>query len=698
MRHTLLELTALTVALAALASARADEGMWLFNNPPRKQLKEKYQFDPTDKWLEHLQKSSVRCNVGGSGSFVSADGLVMTNHHVGSDAIQKLGARDKKDYLKEGFFARTRADEKKCEGEEFNVLQKIEDVTDKVNAAVTGDMTPEKAAAARRQVMADIEAEALKGLDKKRFGNQVVTLYQGGAYHLYHYKKYTDIRLVFAPQQQIAFYGGDPDNFEYPRYDFDICLFRVYEDDKPAQVEHHLKWSKAGAKDGELIFVSGHPGRTSRLSTVEELENLRDTIYPYTQQRLYRLEVLLSTYSARSEKNAEEAKEDFFSVQNSRKAYIGMMGGLLDPQLMSRKRAEHARYKEAAKMDDKLKPARGAWDKVAEAEKVRTKILHPYGMLERGGGFNSELFAYARTLLRAGDERAKPNGERLREYRETNLASLEDQLVSDDVIHPEYERAKLADSLTALATELGYDNPLVQKVLAGKAPHDRAFELVKGCTLADAKERKRLFEGGKDAVAKSKDPMIELARAVDEEARRVRKTYETDVEEVKRQAYGDITKVKFALEGTNTYPDATFTLRLAYGVVKGYTEDDKEVPFETTFQGLYERAKEHHNQPPFDLPEIWVKNKDKLDLKVPFNFVCTADIIGGNSGSPVVNREGEVVGLIFDGNLQSLVLDFEFTEKQARAVAVHSRGIIEALRKIYGADNLADEMVNGKGK
>jgi hypothetical protein len=698
MRHTLLELTALAVALVALASAGADEGMWLFNNPPSKQLKEKYKFDVTDKWLEHVQKSSVRCNVGGSGSFVSADGLVMTNHHVGSDAIERLGARDMKNYLKDGFFAKTRAEEKKCEGEEFNVLIGIEDVTAQVNAVVTPDMSAEKAAEARRKVMAEIGKKALGDKNPKQFGNQIVTLYQGGAYHLYTFKKYTDIRLVFAPEQQAAFFGGDPDNFEYPRFDFDICLFRVYEDGKPAKIEHFLRWSKAGAKDNELIFVSGHPGRTSRLATVEELENLRDRIYPYTQQRLNRLEILLSTFSSRSEKNAEEAKEDLFSVQNSRKAYIGMMGGLLDPKLMADKKALQTKYQTAAEKDDKFKSARDAWKKIAEAEKVRTKIMKPYTMLERGIGFNSELFGYARTLLRSAEERTKDEGVRLPEYQDKNLASVKDQLIAPDVIHTGYEVAKLTNSLTELAGELGYENPLVKKVLAGKAPHDRAYELVSGSKLADPKLREELYDGGKDAVAKSKDPMIELARTVDEEARKVRKEYETQVEEVKRQAYAEIAKVKFALEGTNTYPDATFTLRLAYGVVKGYEEDGKQVPFETTFAGLYERSKEHHDQPPFDLPERWVKNKDKLDLKTPFNFVCTADIIGGNSGSPVINKEAEVVGLIFDGNIQSLVLDFEFTEVQGRAVAVHSRGIIEALRKIYGANDLADEMVNGKGK
>jgi hypothetical protein len=688
-------LTALSLVAVA---ARADEGMWLFTNPPRELLKDKYKFDPTDKWLEHVQKSSVRFNSGGSGSFVSPDGLVMTNHHVGLNVLQQISKPGGKDYVKDGFYAKTNADEVKAEHEELNVLMKIEDVTKRVNAAVTADMTPEKAAAARRAVMAEIEKEGLDKTEKdglKPAHTEVVTLYQGGQYHLYTYKKYTDVRLVFAPEQQIAFFGGDPDNFEYPRYDLDVAIFRVYEDGKPAKVENYLKWSKAGAKDDELVFVSGHPGRTDRLSTVADLEYQRDRIFPFSLRLLYRLEVAYSVFSSRSEENARRAKEDLFSVQNSRKAREGGMAGLLDPSIMGKKREQEKKLRAAVANNPDLKDAAGAWDKIAAAQKVLGQNSVRYNMLEGARGFNSQLFGFGRLLLRAAEERPKPNGERLREYRDSNLASLRDRIKSKEPIYDDFEIVRLGNSLTFLANQLGADSDIVKKVLAGKGPEGRAAELVKGTNLKDAAVREKLYEGGKDAVDAANDPMIELARAIDADARAVRKIVEAQGE-VKQQAYAQIAKAKFAVEGTSTYPDATFSLRLAFGVVKGYEENGKHVPFETTFAGLYERSAEHHNQPPFDLPERWVKRKDKLNLNTPLNFVLTADIIGGNSGSPVVNRDAEVVGLIFDGNLQSLVLDFAYTEEQARALAVHSQGIIEALRKVYDADKLADELTGKK--
>ncbi len=677
------------LALTAFAAAaRGDEGMWLFTNPPRKHLQDKYKFDATPQWLEHVQKSSVRFNSGGSGSFVSADGLVMTNHHVGADCLQKMGDKDH-NYYRDGFHAKTRAEEKKCDDLELNVLMSIEDVTDRVKGAVKPDMTPEKAFAARRSVMAEIEKESLK---KTGLRSDVVTLYQGGQYHLYRFKKYTDVRLVFAPEQQAAFYGGDPDNFEYPRFDLDVCFFRVYENDKPAKIEHYLKWSKDGVKNDELVFVSGHPGRTDRLATLDELAYLRDVGFPFLLQRLNRWEVMLLAYSGRSDENARQAKEFLFGVQNSRKARIGGLAALLDPELMAHKKEQQQKLQAKANEDPALKEARSAWERIAKAQKVRAANIHKYTMLEGGAGFNNEYFGIARELVRAAAEKPKPNGERLREYRDSNLESLELQLFSTAPIYPEYEKAKLADALTFLAGQLGYEDKLVQQVLAGKSPSERAYELVKGTKLADVVTRKKLYEGGQQAIDASQDPMILLAKLVDPEARAVRKTIETQVDEVQRQAYGEIAKVKFALEGTSTYPDATFTLRLAFGVVKGYEEDGKKIPPITTFAGLYERAKEHHNRPPFDLPPRWVKAKDKLDLKTGFNFVCTADIIGGNSGSPVVNRDAEVVGLIFDGNIQSLMLDFAYSEEQARAVAVASQGIVEALRKVYDAGDLADEL------
>jgi len=676
------------VLAAGTPALLGDEGMWLYTNPPLARLKERYGFEPGKEWLEHLQKSSVRFNSGGSGSFVSKDGLVMTNHHVAADALQKMGTPER-NYYRDGFYAKTRGEERKCEAMELNVLESIEDVTARVEGAVKGDMKPDQAAKARRAVMNAIEDEETK---KTGLRSNIVTLYQGGAYHLYRFKRYTDVRLVWAPEQQIAFFGGDPDNFEFPRYCLDAAFFRVYENDKPAEIKHYLKWSANGCADGELTFVSGHPGRTNRLATVAELEYTRDIGYPYLMQRLYRMEVLLNAFSARSEENARQAKELLFSVQNSRKARLGGLGGLMDPAVMARKRAEEAKLREAAEKDPKLADAKGAWDKVAEVYKTRAKILKRHGMLEGGAAFASDLFGIARTLVRSAQERDKPQAERLREFIDSNKQPLELQLFSEEPIYEGFEILRLADSLASLSEQLGHDDPLVLKVLAGKSPVDRAAELVNGSKLKDVATRKKLYEDGLPAVTASKDPMIELALLVDPESRELRKVMENEVEEPRRQAYAQIAKVKFALEGTSTYPDATFTLRLSYGPVKGYQEAGKKVAPITTVGGLYERSKGQNNKAPFDLPPLWAKKKDSINLDTPFNFVSTADIIGGNSGSPVVNKAGEVVGLIFDGNIQSLVLDFAYSDEQARAVSVCSQVITEALRKVYDASPLADEL------
>ena len=684
---------AFIILMANFSPLLGDEGMWLFNNPPKAHLKAKYNFEPTDAWLNHLQKSSVRFNSGGSGSFVSANGLVMTNHHVAADALQKMGTKDR-NYYRDGFHAKTYAEEFKCEAMELNVLMSIEDVTERVNASSKAGAKAEDSFAARRAVISEIEKESL---DKTSLRSDVVTLYQGGAYHLYRFKKYTDVRLVFAPEQQIAFFGGDPDNFEYPRFDLDMAFFRVYENDKPAKIEHFLKWSKAGAKEDELVFVSGHPGKTNRLNTVDELQYFRDIGYPFLLNRLNRWEVLLNAFSGRSEENARQAKEFLFGVQNSRKARVGGLGGLLDPEMMARKQAYELKLKEAVAKDAKLADAKSAWDKVTGSEKIRAELIKPYTVLEGAAGFNCEIFGIARTLVRAAEEKPKKNQERLREFRDSALESMELQLFSEEPIYDEYEIVKLADGLSFMASILGYKHPIVVSSLAGKSPQQRAAELVLGSRLKDVNERKRIYKEGKKAITESKDPIILLALAVDSESRKIRKRMEIEVEEPKRQAYAEIAKVKFALEGTSTYPDATFTLRLAFGTVKGYEENGKKVPAETYYSGLYERSAEHMNKSPFDLPQRWIDKKGKLDMKVPLNFVCTADIIGGNSGSPVVNKDAEVVGLIFDGNIQSLVLDFAFTEEQGRAVSVHSQGMIEALRKVYEATNVADEL-EGKSK
>jgi Peptidase S46 len=677
-----------------------DEGMWLFNNPPRDYLKKKYGFDADQKWLDHVQKASVRFNSGGSGSFVSPDGLVMTNHHVGAGDLQKVGTKEM-DYLKEGFRAKTLKDEIKCKGLELNVLQSIKDVTKEVEAAVKPDMKPEEAFAERRKRISEIEEKAAD--ETKNIRADVTSLYNGGQYHLYTFKKFTDIRLVFAPEQEVASFGGDPDNFEYPRYDLDICFFRVYENDKPALIENYLKWSPAGSKDGELLFISGHPGSTKRQSTIAELEYLRDFGCPYILQRLNRLEVAYSSWSQRSEENRRRSKEDLLDVQNSRKAEAGNLAGLLDPKLMARKVAEEERLKKFIDAIGKQREpppwyndAKAAFAKIAESSKARARLIRRRNLLEGGVAFNSELFDIARMLVRAAEEKPKPSGERLEEFGDARLPSLELSNFSDEEIYDDFQVLKLADSLTSLANELGADNELVKKILAGKSPRERAYQLVSGCKLKDVAVRKKLYEGGRKAIDASDDPMIALAKLVDPESRKLRKAFENEVDEPKRQAYTALAKAHYAMDGSNTYPDATFTLRLSFGSVKGYTEDGRKVPPYTDFAGLYARSAEHKNKEPFELPPRWEKAKGKLDLKVPLNFVCTADIIGGNSGSPVINKDAELVGIIFDGNIQSLVLDFIFDDETARAVSVDSRGIIEALRKVYAVDDLADELTGKK--
>jgi hypothetical protein len=682
--------TRLCPLLLLLGASRvtADEGMWLFNRLPEKQLRERYGFRPEPGWAEHLFRSAVRISSGGSGSFVSPDGLVMTNHHVGSEALHDLSTKEK-NLEKDGFLARTRGEELKCPAMEILTLRSIEDVTARVNGAVPPGADPAAAGKARREAMAMIEKESK---DSTGLQSEVVTLYQGGEYHLYQYKRYEDVRLVMAPELDIAFFGGDPDNFEFPRYDLDICFFRVYENGQPAKVEHNLRWSEKGASDGELIFVAGHPGKTQRLDTADHFRFLRDSEYPSTIATLARRELTLEQFSIRDPERASIAREDLFSVQNSRKALWGMLAGSLDPAIWLEKSRQEAELRVRVSADSKLGATTDDWDRIAQGRRAFLEFYDEYQMLERGRAFWSDLFNHARTLVRLAEENEKPNQERLPGFRESDRETLELHLYSKAPIYPELEKAKLADSLTHLATRQGAEHPLVRMVLAGKSPQDRAAELVSGTKLLDPEARRELAKGGKAAALSSSDPMVALARTVDPYARAARRKFEDLVQGVEREAYGNIARAIFAIRGKDVYPDATFTLRLAFGVVKGWKEADHEVPAFTTLGGAYEKHDQHQGKEPFRLPASWLAARGKVEPSTPFNFVSTADIIGGNSGSPVVNRKGELVGIIFDGNIYSLVLDLVYTEERARAVSVASQAILEALRKIYGATELADEI------
>ncbi len=673
-------LTALLTGALLTTAAVADEGMWLYTDPPLQQLKERYGFEPSKEWLEHLQKSSVRFNLGGSGSFVSSRGLVMTNHHVGSDEIAKHSKKGN-DLLVKGFYARTPAQELKCPDMELNVLVSVEDVTARVRGAVKPEMDAAAAEKARRAEMNAIEKEST---DKTGLRSDVVELYKGGAFHLYRYDKYTDVRLVFAPEQDIAFFGGDTDNFEFPRYDLDVSFFRVYRNGQPVKSQHFLSWSPNGARDGELVFVSGHPGGTERLNTMTDLKYQRDVRIPKLMDMFRRWEIAYATYGGRSVENDRQAKPLLLGVQNGRKAYLGMLSGLQDPEFMAAKQ----------KLEDELKAGgdptvAAAFATIDRAIETVRKVRQDIWLFERHWAFDSDLYGYAQKLARYHTEVSKPNADRLRDYRDSNLESLDQELYATAPIYPELEIARLTDSLSWLMQERGAEDPLVVKIMAGMSPRERATQLVRGTKIGDIAERKRLAAQG---VGGSTDPMIELALLVDPTAREAQKIYDEQVSEPLSQAYATLERARFEKFGSRMAPDATFTLRLSYGVVKGYSEDGKQIPAFTKFAGLYERAAEHKNIYPFKLPESWVKAKPKLNLQTPMDFVSTCDIIGGNSGSPTVNQKGELVGLIFDGNIQSLPLNYAYSEVQARAVSVDSRALMEALRKVYGATALADEL------
>ncbi|TVQ62555.1 MAG: S46 family peptidase [Phycisphaerales bacterium] len=674
---------------AAAPVASGDEGMWLVNQPPKEMLRERYAFEATDAWMTHQQRSACRLSSGGSGSLVSANGLVLTNHHVARGLIAQLTTEDR-NLLRDGFLARAHDEELRCQGASIDVLMEIEDVTELVNAAVPEGATPGEANAARRRMIAEIE-EAYKA--RTGMESQVVTLYQGARYHLYGYKRYTDVRLVWAPEGVMGHFGGDVDNFEYPRYSLDAAFLRVYEDDKPAQVEHHLTWSEDGLEEGDLVFVFGHPGSTRRLNTFEHLRFIRDVELPQRLNENWRMESKLREFVSRGEDNRRVGSSSLMGVQNGRKFRTGMLEGLLDPELMSRKREQEAALRAFVREDADRRAAWGdAWQQVADARQVYREFYHR----QRALSIWSDLYAHALHVVRLSEELPKESGARLSEYRDTNLESVYRRLYAETPIHENLEIERLTAALSYLAESMGGDDPLVRRALGGKPPRARARELVENTRLFDAEIRRDLVEGGADAVASSDDPIIELARALDAEDRWLREWYENEVEGPEREAYAKIAEAQFEMLGENQYPDATFTLRMTFGTVEGVTVGGEPFPAITDYAGMYARAEAREGEADFTLPQRWLDKREALDESAALNFVSTVDLIGGNSGSPVVNREGELVGLIFDGNLDFLATDFIYPGGEGRGVAVDARGILEALRSVYEAEELVAELVGGE--
>jgi hypothetical protein len=687
-KRTVVVFAAVTLFTAAVAaSVQADEGMWTLDNLPLQQLQERYGFTPPEGWVEHVQRACVRFNDGGSGSFVSPNGLVLTNHHVALGQLQKVSTAQK-DYVNDGFFARTSAEEMRCPDLELNQLISTENVTARVLAAIDSKAPVKEQNAQRKAAVARIEKEST---DKTGLRSDAVELYQGGEYWLYRYKKYTDVRLVMAVEEQTAFYGGDPDNFTYPRYDLDIALFRVYENGKPVQPADYLRWSKAGAADGELVFVAGHPGSMSRSKTVAQLEYIRDHEQPTALEMYQRRLTALRQYAAGGPEQERRALDLIFGLENAFKARKGYLLAFQDPRLMREKTAGEAALQAFVAKDSAFSASCGSsWDRIAAAQKGL--IRRHDGLHYRGQNEFGRLPDIATTIVRYVVEVAKPNEKRFEEYRDSNLESLRFTLFSPAPVYPDFEEALLANELQESLDKLGPDDPWVKAALQGRPPAEVAHELVSGTQLADVEMRKRLVGGGRTAVEKSKDPLIVWARRVDPAYREIRTWYEDNVQSVEMLEGNQIARARFALYGRSLYPDATFTLRLSYGKVAGYEQGTTRVPYKTTYYGLYDRAASFDDKPPFDLPAAVARAKTVIDLSTPLNFVTTNDIIGGNSGSPVLNRAGEFVGIIFDGNIQGLVEDFAYDEVVARAVAVHSSGILEGLRRIYGMDALADEL------
>jgi V8-like Glu-specific endopeptidase len=694
---------AVILGMLGAGAAHADEGMWTFDNAPKAAIKQKLGVQLTDTWLQQVQRSITRHESGCTGSFVSPEGLVLTNHHCITQCLAELSSQEQ-DYLAAGFNAPTRSAERQCPGEILSVLIEVENITTRVDATTRG-LSDAKANEARKRTLSTLEAECTaraqsapgnntgkQSATGKSLACEAVTLYQGGQYFLYKYQRYEDVRLAFAPHAAIAAFGGDPDNFNFPRWSLDFGLLRVYENGQPARTPNYLQWRNEGPASGEPVFVTGHPGTTSRLLTVAQLDFERDTFLPATLLRSAEMRGRLIQWGKNGAEQLRVSQDLLFGIENSLKVFRGLQRALLDERLMQDKRREEQQLRTRLARDPKLAAQTGdAWTQVEAAERRHREIYQRLLFLERGAGFGGELFGFARLLVRGATERSKPNAERLREFADSNLPKLAAEVLAEIPIYPELEELRLSFSLDKLREALGPDEPIVRSLLGAESPDTLAARLVRGTRLSDAKLRRELWENP-SALAASADPMLVLARDMDRDARAVRKIFEDEVQAPSTAAQEKIARARFALLGTGAYPDATFTLRLSYGMVQSWREAGADIPEFTRLERLYQRAT---GKAPFALPQVWLDARGKLDPKLPFNYVTTNDIVGGNSGSPVVDATGRLVGLAFDGNIHSIAGDYGYDAKLNRMVAVHPTIIITALREVYGASALAQEILGG---
>ncbi|MBL7961232.1 S46 family peptidase [bacterium] len=675
----------LIICLLIYTPLIADEGMWTFDNLPLKLLKEKYGFEPSQEWIEHVRLSCVRINDGGSGSFVSPNGLVMTNQHVMRGQLQKLSTPEN-DYVKNGFYANSPADELKCPDVELNVLVSMDNVSEQVHNAAK-NLNDQEGLKARAAEISKIQKESF---DSTGLRSDVITLYQGGEYWLYRYKKYTDIRLVFAAEQQIAFYGGYLDNFTYPRYELDMALVRVYENGKPIESKHFLKWNSKGAVEGELVFVVGNPGSTDRMMTMAQLETQREIVLPMILKSIKRRLNVLKNYAASGSEQARQVVAAIAGTENGLKSITGEYNGLLDKDLMKQKQDDENKFRTAVNANAEWKKTYGsAWNDIAKAQKK----YEEYFKIQRFRSVpNGSMANMALRLVRYASELTKADADRMNGYHDAQLESFKRSLQSTAPVYPELDEKLLINAFEESLELLGPKDLFVKTILNGRTPAEAASEIVNGTKLNDRDFRKSLIEGGPAAIDASNDPMLVFARKIDPILRESGTSFRDQIASVEVASGEKIGKARFAVYGKSMYPDATFTLRFAFGTVKGYPSNGTLAAPITTYYGLYDRALGFGLKEPFHLPARYMERKDKLDLSTPSNFATTCDIIGGNSGSPVINRNGEVVGLIHDGNMEGLVGNFIYNDETGRAVSDHSAGMIMALRKLYDADRIANEL------
>jgi len=672
--------------LFVLESVRADEGMWTFDHFPSSVVQARYGFAPSPQWLEHVRSSAVRLTSGCSASVVSSDGLVLTNHHCVVTCEQTLSTA-RQDYVASGFLTHSRSEERLCPGMQAEILQQISDVTARVQGAIAAG-NPKDVIKSRDAATSRIEDEACKGDATSRC--EVVSLYQGGQYRLYKYRKYSDVRLVFAPEFSISFFGGDPDNFNFPRFCLDSAFVRLYENGAPARMPAHLSWRRTAPAAGELVFVAGNPGSTSRLDTRAQLEMQRDWKIPVRQLVRSELRGRLIEYSQLGAEQKRIAASTLFLVENSFKAFYGQERALVDPQFFARLTQEKNDLHQRVTANPQLAAAIGdPWKEIDGAIGTYQQIFLSHDFLEERAGSVSQLFSYARTLVRAASERAKPSAERLKEYADSNLPLREKELLDPQPIYPDLERLALALWLSKSREYLTVDNPLITHLLGRESPAGLAERLVAGTHLADPKVRESLWRGGEAAVKASRDPLIVFLRTTDADARALRTRYEQQVEGPITRAQEKLARARFKVYGDAAYPDATFTLRLSYGRVQGWSYQGQTIRPFTTFAGLYARASDSE---PFRLPQRWLDARNRVDPNTLLDVATDNDIIGGNSGSPLIDAQGRVVGAIFDGNIHSLGGEFGFDPRLNRAIAVLTTGIGLALREIYALPVLANEL------